>query len=101
MPSIAVVLDPRFKLKYLKFCYDRIYDSCLVAKFMDCAEDELRNLFHEYSAAYEVSLRMEETSNKMKDKCDLLINSNSSVKKRKKSRVRCLLIGKAPPKQKV
>ncbi|XP_057473026.1 zinc finger BED domain-containing protein RICESLEEPER 2-like isoform X1 [Actinidia eriantha] len=65
--SVAVVLDPRCKLKYLRFCYNKIYDSSLVGDLMDRVEGELRKLFDEYMAEYEASCCVEATSNKSSD----------------------------------
>lgn len=33
--SIVVVLDPMYKLKYLDFCYKKIYEPKKVAKVMN------------------------------------------------------------------
>ncbi|KAG8387749.1 hypothetical protein BUALT_Bualt02G0053700 [Buddleja alternifolia] len=53
--SVALVLDPRYKPKYLKFCYNKIYDSLLVGGTTERIEKELHALFNEYLALYETS----------------------------------------------
>ncbi|KAL7249358.1 hypothetical protein ACSBR1_011517 [Camellia fascicularis] len=77
--SMAVVLDPRFKLKYLRFCYNKIYVSGLVGDLMGRVEDELRKLFDEYVAEYEAS-SMKDTSSQSCDKGISLVTSPSSFK---------------------
>lgn len=64
--SIAVVLDPRFKLKYLKFCYSKIYDSCLIGDLMCRVEVELRKLFDMYVVKFEASSLIDDTSTRDK-----------------------------------
>lgn len=71
--SIAVVLDPRFKLQYLRFCYNKIYDSSLVGDLMGRVEDELHKLFDEYVAQYEAS-------SKIIDEGTSLVTRTSSLK---------------------
>lgn len=77
--SMAVVLDPRFKLKYLRFCYNKIYDSRLVGDLMGRVEDELRKLFDEYVAEHEASC-MKDTSSQSCDKGISSVTSPSSFK---------------------
>lgn len=43
-----LVLDPRYKLKYLDFCHKKIYEPKEAAKVMNWVETQLRKLFEEY-----------------------------------------------------
>ena len=45
---IAVVLDPRSKLKYVKFCYFEISESAIVHKITKKVKDTLNKLYAEY-----------------------------------------------------
>jgi len=49
MLFLAVVLDPRFKLKYLKFCFESLYDTQTVAKLVVKVEQILHRLYNHYS----------------------------------------------------
>lgn len=49
MLFLAVVLDPRYKLKYLKFCFESLYDTQTVAKLVVKVEQILHRLFNQYS----------------------------------------------------
>uniref|UniRef100_A0ACD5T6T2 Uncharacterized protein n=1 Tax=Avena sativa TaxID=4498 RepID=A0ACD5T6T2_AVESA len=48
---IAVVLDPRYKLKFLEFCFSNIYDQDKAKNFTKKVEDGLRRLFEWYVEA--------------------------------------------------
>ncbi|XP_012858997.1 PREDICTED: zinc finger BED domain-containing protein RICESLEEPER 2-like [Erythranthe guttata] len=65
--SVALVLDPRYKLKYLEFCYMKIYDNTLATKFTNRVKCELKNLFDEYSITCQVSNPLEGTSKILKE----------------------------------
>jgi len=45
---VAVVLDPRFKLKYVRFCFGRLYDVEEVENFTIKVKDTLLRLFEHY-----------------------------------------------------
>ncbi|XP_012839258.1 PREDICTED: zinc finger BED domain-containing protein RICESLEEPER 2-like [Erythranthe guttata] len=60
--SVALVLDPRYKLKYLEFCYMKIYDNTLATRFTNRVKCELKNLFDEYTITCQVSNPLEGTS---------------------------------------
>ncbi|XP_024962436.1 zinc finger BED domain-containing protein RICESLEEPER 1-like [Cynara cardunculus var. scolymus] len=49
MLFLAVVLDPRYKLKYLKFCFEPLYDAQTVAKLVVKVEQILHQLYNQYS----------------------------------------------------
>lgn len=45
---MAVVLDPRFKLKYVRFCFGRLYDVEEADNFTIKVKDTLLRLFENY-----------------------------------------------------
>lgn len=45
---MAVVLDPRFKLKYVRFCFGRLYDVEEADNFTIKVKDTLPRLFEHY-----------------------------------------------------
>jgi hypothetical protein len=45
---VAVVLDPRFKLKYVRFCFGRLYDVEEAGNFTFKVKDTLIRLFEHY-----------------------------------------------------
>lgn len=45
--SLAVVLDPRYKLKFVKFCFSKL-DSLTCNEMTKVVEDNLHRLFKEY-----------------------------------------------------
>eukprot|EP00258_Populus_trichocarpa_P022730 XP_024438749.1 zinc finger BED domain-containing protein RICESLEEPER 2-like [Populus trichocarpa] len=45
---VAVVLDPRFKLKYVRFCFGRLYDVEEAENFTIKVKDTLLRLFEHY-----------------------------------------------------
>jgi hypothetical protein len=45
---VAVVLDPRFKLKYVRFCFERLYDVEEAENFTIKVKDTLLRLFEHY-----------------------------------------------------
>ena len=45
---MAVVLDPRFKLKYVRFCFGRLYDVEEADNFTIKVKDTLLRLFEHY-----------------------------------------------------
>ncbi|KAL7121034.1 hypothetical protein ACP275_02G158800 [Erythranthe tilingii] len=57
--SVALVLDPRYKLKYLEFCYMKIYDNTLATKFTNRVKCELKNLFDEYAITCQIDMMAE------------------------------------------
>lgn len=62
--SIAVVLDLRYKLNYLDFCYKKIHEPEKASMVMTWVEIELRRLFKEYKLKYEsCCLKRSSTSN--------------------------------------
>lgn len=48
---LAVVLDPRYKVKYLDFCFSNIYDKVRAKSFTKKVEDSLTRLFEWYAQA--------------------------------------------------
>ncbi|XP_038888299.1 zinc finger BED domain-containing protein RICESLEEPER 2-like isoform X2 [Benincasa hispida] len=46
---IAVVLDPRYKMKCLKYCWNNLYGPDIAKAKMNMVENVLRRLFHEYN----------------------------------------------------
>ena len=52
---LAVVLDPRYKMKYLKFLFECIYDVETVAKVIVKVEQILNQLFEMYNVNYGTS----------------------------------------------
>jgi hypothetical protein len=48
---IAVSLDPRYKVKYLEFCFSNIYDTEKAKIFTKKVEDGLNRLFDWYAQA--------------------------------------------------
>jgi hypothetical protein len=46
---VAVVLDPRFKLKYVRFCFGRLYDVEEVENFTIKVKDTLLSLFEYFT----------------------------------------------------
>ena len=80
--SIALVLDPRFKLKYLKFCYNKIYELSVLKSIsvVNNVEKELWRIFGEYSALYESSCSQEKVLEKEKQLEDEVSTSNFSFK---------------------
>jgi hypothetical protein len=45
---VAVVLNPRFKLKYMRFCFGRLYDVEEAENFTIKVKDTLLRLFEHY-----------------------------------------------------
>ena len=45
---VAVVLDPHFKLKYVRFCFGRLYDVEEAENFTIKVKDTLLRLFEHY-----------------------------------------------------
>lgn len=52
MLFLSVVLDPRYKMKYLKFLFECLYDSQTVAKITVKVEQILNELFEVYNVGY-------------------------------------------------
>ena len=48
MLYVAVVLDPHFKLKYMRFCFGRLYDVEEAGNFTMKVKDTLLRLFENY-----------------------------------------------------
>ncbi|KAM6593329.1 hypothetical protein CsatA_001032 [Cannabis sativa] len=47
---LAIVVDPRYKLKYLKYLFETIYEAEIVAKIVVKVEQVLQRLFTSYNA---------------------------------------------------
>ncbi|KAJ9561442.1 hypothetical protein OSB04_006602 [Centaurea solstitialis] len=52
MLFLAVVLDPRYKMKYLKFLFECLYDSTTIAKISMKVEQILNELFEVYNSEF-------------------------------------------------
>ena len=48
---LAVVLDPRYKMRYLKYCFESVYDAETVARIVVKAESVLQRLYACYNTA--------------------------------------------------
>ena len=59
---IATVLDPRFKLRYVKFCYAELYESAMVEGFTTKIKDTLKCIYDEYEKFNAGSLSSSQTS---------------------------------------
>ena len=49
---IATILDPRFKMRYIKWCFGQIYDSIRCEKEFDEINKELEGLYKKYELLY-------------------------------------------------
>ncbi|KAG5553647.1 hypothetical protein RHGRI_011517 [Rhododendron griersonianum] len=45
---IAIVLDPRYKFRYVKFCLSEFYESTIVEGFITKVKAELKRMYDEY-----------------------------------------------------
>jgi hypothetical protein len=63
---IALISDPKFKLEYLKFGYNRIYTNSLVTIIIDPVERELHAFFSEYLKMHESACCKDEDIEKEK-----------------------------------
>ena len=48
MMFIAIVLDPRFKLRYVRFCFSEIFDSVVEEELTNMVRDVVNRAFVEY-----------------------------------------------------
>lgn len=60
---LDVVLDPRYKMKYLKFCFDNVYNAETIAKLVVKVKSSLQFLYDCYdvegdSESNKVSLKL-------------------------------------------
>ena len=46
---VAVVLDPRYKMRYLKYCFEAVYDFATVARLIVKVESVLQSLYTCYN----------------------------------------------------
>ena len=53
---VDVVLNPRFKLKYMRFCFERLYDVENVENFTKKLKDILLRLYEHYMKAEDVEI---------------------------------------------
>ena len=49
---VVVVLDPRYKLKFVQFCFDQLYDKEVAKDMSTRVVDVLRKLYDEYRLLY-------------------------------------------------
>lgn len=52
---VAVVLDPKYKIQYVKYCFSCMYDVELAAKLTLMVETILQRLFAFYSGGKKIS----------------------------------------------
>ncbi|KAF7124301.1 hypothetical protein RHSIM_Rhsim12G0168900 [Rhododendron simsii] len=45
---ITIVLDPRYKFRYVKFCFSEFYESTIVERFITKVKAELKRMYDEY-----------------------------------------------------
>lgn len=64
--SLAIVLDPRYKLKFVQFCFSKIDLEIAEAK-VKVVKDHLQLLFKEYLVPSTSISLLEEVSNEMSD----------------------------------
>ena len=50
--AIAYVLDPRYKIQFVKFCYDRLYGND--SREFEKVRSKLFSLFNEYASKSEI-----------------------------------------------
>ncbi|KAH0727819.1 hypothetical protein KY290_003557 [Solanum tuberosum] len=67
--SLAIVLDPRYKLKFVKFIFSKIDHEIVEAK-VNVVEDHLHFLFKEYYVPSTTISLSGETSNEMRDELE-------------------------------
>lgn len=49
---IATILDPRFKMRYIKWCFGQMYDSLRAAREMEEITEELEGLYKVFESDY-------------------------------------------------
>ncbi|CAL5384088.1 unnamed protein product [Camellia sinensis] len=69
---IAVVLDPRYKLKYVRFCYFEVYQPAMVSELTQKVRETLNNIFDEYKQFETVA----SSSNEMVHEVDIVDQVN-------------------------
>ncbi|XP_057808840.1 LOW QUALITY PROTEIN: serine/threonine-protein kinase ATM [Salvia miltiorrhiza] len=74
--SIAAVLDPRNKMKYIEWCADNCYSGVEGIELKVTVFETLRNLYAEYVEAYRVSTS---TTNIVRNASDAQTGSSSNV----------------------
>lgn len=47
---IAIILDPMFKIRYIKWCFGKMYDSIRAAREMDEITEELEGLYRVFKS---------------------------------------------------
>ncbi|CAL5347426.1 unnamed protein product [Camellia sinensis] len=72
MLLIAVVLDPRYKLKYVRFCYFEVYQPVMVSELTQKVRETLNNIFDEYKQFETVA----SSSNEMVHEVDIVDQVN-------------------------
>lgn len=65
--ALAIVMDPRFKLKFVKFSFNKIYDMNYAISQIKIVDDGIHELFLEYEAGpltpvHDDKVKMEESS---------------------------------------
>ncbi|CAL5393046.1 unnamed protein product [Camellia sinensis] len=72
MLLIAFVLDPRYKLKYMRFCYFEVYQPAMVNELTQKVRETLNNIFDEYKQ-FEI---VASSSNEMVHEVDIVDQVN-------------------------
>lgn len=52
---IATILDPRFKMRYIKWCFGKLYESIRAAREMDEITEELEGLYKVFEIDYRLT----------------------------------------------
>lgn len=71
---VSIVLDPRFKLKYLKYCFDCVYDVKIATKLTLTIEKTLHHLYVFYNGGHNAKTNTNCRSDKGKSNLPPKIN---------------------------
>jgi lysine/ornithine N-monooxygenase len=62
---IATILDPRFKMRYIRWCFAKIYGSLRFQREIEDIDKELERLYKKYETIYRRKLGESETTQAM------------------------------------